>query len=111
MDPAMIALIVKAAIPIISPIVVAVVKHFFPGVPGVTLPVLATGVGAATDAVSGVATGTEISPVEGSVLGLAGVGVREVFDQVKQTPLVASRKSPTLMVLLGVLLAAAWLAA
>jgi hypothetical protein len=88
MDPMTIALIVKAAIPIISPLVVAVVKHFFPGLTGVTLPVLSTGVGAATDVMAGAATGTDGSAVVGGILGLAGVGVREFYDQAKRTPLV-----------------------
>jgi hypothetical protein len=92
MDPVTIALLVKAAIPIISPLVVAVVKHFFPGIWAVSLPVLSAGVGVATDAMTGVATGTEVSPIEGGALGLAGVGVREVVDQVKRTPLVRTCK-------------------
>jgi hypothetical protein len=92
MDPVTIALIVKAAIPILSPLVVALVKHFFPGTPGVVQPVLSTGVGAATDVLAGAVTDTDGSALVGGILGLAGVGVREVYDQVKRTPLLAEKK-------------------
>jgi hypothetical protein len=110
MDPVTIALIVKAAIPILSPLVVALVKQFFPGTPGVVQPVLSTGVGAATDVLAGAMTDTDGSALVGGVLGLAGVGVREVYDQVKRTPLVA--KKPILpAVLAAVMLAGSMLSA
>jgi hypothetical protein len=110
MDPITIGLIVKAAIPILSPIVVALVKHFFPGTPAVTLPVLSTSVGAATDVLAGAATDTDGSALVGGILGLAGVGVREMYDQAKQTPLVRTltRTKSKLgsLVLTGLLLSA-----
>lgn len=77
-------------IPLVVPLVVAVVKFVLPKLPVWTLPILAPALGALVDYLTTLATGTAASPVLAAVFGSAGVGLREIIDQVKQ----ASRRPP-----------------
>ena len=84
MDPATINLLIQLGIPIVSTLLVAGTKTLIPKLPKVVQPVLAgffgfiiTALGSFTSApVPGLATG--------ALLGLSGVGVREVVDQAKK---------------------------
>jgi hypothetical protein len=74
----------EALIPVAVPVVIAGVKLALPKIPSVVLPVLAPVLGAALEIVlhySGLVDG---NGVLGAVLGAAGVGLREVVDQVKK---------------------------
>lgn len=71
-------------IPVVVPLLIAAIKKLIPKIPGWMLPVLAPILGAAVDIASFYATGVSLGPVWGAALGSAGVGLREVIDQLKQ---------------------------
>src|SRR5881398_3050631 len=66
-------------IPVLVPFLIAGIKALIPKLPTWILPILAPILGALSAAVSGVA-----DPGTGAVLGLAGIGVREVADQTRK---------------------------
>jgi hypothetical protein len=80
--------------PVVVPLLVAGVKQLSDRVPKLALPVLAIILGAVADTVNYYATGGGVGIGWGAILGAAGVGLREVVDQVKQT---APPKSPVEM--------------
>ena len=67
-------------IPVAVPVVIALVKYFLPSLPKVWLPILAPILGAAIDICATFSVGT--STLLGAALGSAGVGLREIKDQV-----------------------------
>ena len=72
-------------IPVLVPFLIAGIKALIPKLPTWILPILAPILGALSAAVSGVA-----DPGTGAVLGLAGIGVREVADQTRK----AAKQAP-----------------
>lgn len=71
-------------IPIVVPVFLAYLKKFLPNVPSWALPILAPALGALADWImqmAGVQTG---GMVKGALLGSAGVGLRELQNQVSQ---------------------------
>lgn len=72
-----------ALIPVIVPLIIALGKWALPKVPVWILPILAPALGALVDFLAAWATGATASPALGAILGSAGVGVRELLDQVK----------------------------
>lgn len=77
--------IITALIPVLVPMLVSQLKKI--DFPKWLLPVMGMVLGAATEVTTQIAGGTAImstTPVDGGLLGLAGVGVREVFDQIKK---------------------------
>ena len=77
-------------IAVATPAVVAGVRRLLPRLPKWTLPILAAVAGVAGQLVAAIATGAEISPISGALLGLAGVGLREVVDQALKAGVQAS---------------------
>jgi hypothetical protein len=73
--------LLKALIPVLTPLLIVGVRAFLPKVPSKYYPLLAALVGVALDLVAHFAVGTTLSPLAGFALGLAGVGLREVKDQ------------------------------
>lgn len=73
-------------IPVITPVLIALVKVFAPKIPKVALPILAPVLGAALDIILHYAGAGSGGPLLGALLGAAGVCVREVLDQVKKLP-------------------------
>ena len=71
-------------IPVLVPILIAGAKMGLGFLPGWILPILAPILGGALDAGIAWATGHAANPVAGAILGSAGVGLRELVDQVKQ---------------------------
>ena len=71
-------------IPLIVPILVALGKRLLPFVPKWALPTLATGLGTLIDYLGSLVTGGTASPLLATIAGAAGVGLREIVDQVKQ---------------------------
>lgn len=71
-------------IPVLVPVIIAGVKWALPKVPPFALPILAPLLGAGLDIVLHYAGVTSSNGVLGAVLGAAGVGLREVVDQVKK---------------------------
>lgn len=72
-----------ALIPVLVPLIIAIGKWALPKVPAWILPILAPALGALVDFLTTWATGATSSPALGAILGSAGVGVRELLDQVK----------------------------
>jgi hypothetical protein len=76
-----------ALVPIAVPALLALLKVFAPKIPSVALPILAPLLGAGADIVLHYAGVSTLGPLWGAVLGSAGVGLRELQDQLKQTVL------------------------
>lgn len=70
-------------IPLVVPLLVAVFKFFLPKLPSWTLPILATALGALLNWISTAVGGPGVGPLTATLLGAAGVGVREIIDQLK----------------------------
>jgi hypothetical protein len=75
--------LILTLIPVLVPLIVALAKWGVPKLPTWILPILAPALGAALDYLSTLATGSAANPAVGALLGSAGVGLREVVDQVK----------------------------
>jgi len=71
--------------PVIVPIIVWGAKKILSNIPSMLLPILATALGVAVTQVGVLITGGHYGLIAGALLGLGGVGLREVLDQVKQT--------------------------
>ncbi len=78
-----------ALIPLAVPVVIALLKAFLPKIPGMALPIIAPMLGAVADIALHYAGVTTLGPLWGMVLGSAGVGLRELQDQLKQVILPA----------------------
>lgn len=76
--------LLKALIPVLTPLLVMGVRAFLPKVPSKFYPLIAALVGVALDLVAHYSLGTTLSPLAGFALGLAGVGLREVKDQLSK---------------------------
>ena len=83
MDAALIGGIVPALLPVITPLLIAGIKLVITKLPTWSLPVIAPLLAGVLDAVNAYFTGVSIGPLQAGLLGLAGVGVREVVDQAK----------------------------
>lgn len=68
---------------ILVPIILLGVKKLLPNIPGWVIPILAPMLGMLTDLVNTLATGHQSNVLLAALLGLAGVGLREVKDQIK----------------------------
>ena len=73
-----------ALIPVFTPLIIQAVKMFVPKIPTLWLPVMAPFLGALLDVISHYSTGSTVSIGTAAALGLAGVGVREVVDQIQK---------------------------
>ena len=71
-------------IPVLVPMILGLAKAEVPKLPSWILPILAPALGALIDWLTSLATGTTPNPIASAVLGAAGVGLREVYDQVRQ---------------------------
>ncbi len=77
--------IVTVLIPVVIPMIVSQLKRL--NMPKWLIPVMSMVLGAATEVTAQLAGGAPMTasmPVDGGVLGLAGVGIREVFDQIRK---------------------------
>lgn len=70
-------------IPLLVPIIVAGIKVGIKFLPTWSLPVIAAALGELLNFLSGLAGGPTTSVLGGVLLGNAGVGIREVIDQIK----------------------------
>lgn len=71
--------LVIAIVPVLTPIVISLLKRFVEQIPTQFLPILAPVIGMI---ITGIAEGFGIdSATTGAVLGSAGVGVREIVNQ------------------------------
>jgi hypothetical protein len=92
MDAKTIHLLILLATPIISSLVVTGVKQLAPKIPPWLLPAVSALAGALTDVLNSYATSAPADPSHGFVLGLAGVGLRELIDQTKRAAGVPSSR-------------------
>lgn len=69
--------------PVITPLIIAGIKKITPKIPSWTLPIIAPVLGMMIDYINAFATGHSTNTLVAAALGLAGVGVREVVDQLK----------------------------
>lgn len=72
--------------PVIVPLVLAGFKQLAPRVPGWAIPLLAPVLGVVIDYVNHFATGHQTNFLVAVALGLTGVGLRELKDQIKPAP-------------------------
>jgi hypothetical protein len=71
--------LVVAIVPVLTPIVISLLKRFVEQIPAQYLPILAPVIGML---ITGIAEGFGIdSATTGAILGSAGVGVREIVNQ------------------------------
>lgn len=70
--------------PVVVPILVWGAKKLLADIPSVLLPILATVLGVGVTQLGVYMAGGHYGIVEGALLGLGGVGLREVLDQVKK---------------------------
>ena len=73
------------AISIATPLVIAGIKKIVPTVPKVALPCLAPFVGLLAGLGMNALINTHLSWIDGASLGMIGVFVREIVDQVKKS--------------------------
>lgn len=74
--------IIALLTPVVGPLLTAGVKKVLPKIPTWLIPVLATALGAGFNLLTNYATSHQISNVwAAAALGLAGIGVREIKDQ------------------------------
>lgn len=78
--------IITFATPILVPIILAGVKALLPKLPSWTIPLLAPLLGMLVDVANSLATSHATNLWAAAALGLAGVGLREIKDQVAPAP-------------------------
>jgi hypothetical protein len=76
-------ILIECAIPVVVPVTLAVLKQCLPQVPKRWLPVLAPALGALAETIATQQVGT--GTVLGAALGSAGVGLRELVDQMRKS--------------------------
>lgn len=80
----------QAVIVAVTPLVIAAMKWIAPKVPSRIIPVLAPAIGAAVSILghyTGIWTGDATA---GALLGMAGVGLREMYDQLMKPNITAT---------------------
>lgn len=75
--------IVTFATPVIVPLVIAGIKALKPKIPTWLLPLIAGPLGALLEYINHLVMGGNMNIAVAVLLGLAGVGVREVVDQLR----------------------------
>lgn len=81
-DPQSATGLLLVIIPVVVPILVWLGKKIVPVLPGWFLPILAPGLGALVDWIASQTTAHHANPALALALGSAGVGIREIIDQV-----------------------------
>lgn len=66
------------------PILLYIVKLLIPKIPKWLIPILAPVLGGLVDAAIAYGSGGTANPIVGAFLGSAGVGLREIIDQLKK---------------------------
>jgi hypothetical protein len=85
--------LLQSVIPVVVPLAIAVLKHFAPRLPKPWLPVLAPLLGAILDFLGTLQVGA--GTVVGAALGSAGVGLREILDQLRRAGQERNEGPPT----------------
>lgn len=74
----------QPAIALAVPLIVAALKRFVERIPVWLLPILAGALGPGVDQLLALIASTPAQGTKAVLLGLAGVGVREVYDQARK---------------------------
>lgn len=74
----------QALIPVAVPLLIAILKWAVAFIPAWILPILAPILGGLLDAGIAYLSGGTASPIVAMILGSAGVGLRELVDQMKK---------------------------
>lgn len=74
---------VDALTPFIGPLLTAFVKSVAPKIPSGYIPAIAVALGVATNALGTVVINGDVSWWKAVLLGLAGIGIRELKDRIK----------------------------
>jgi len=72
-----------ALVPLAVPMIVALAKSVIKFLPSWSLPIIGAGLGELLNFLSGLAGGPSTTALNGVLLGAAGVGTREIYDQLK----------------------------
>lgn len=75
--------ILTLAVPVLSPLLTAGVKKLVPIMPPWIIPMICTGLGTLSVYIAHWSTNNSTNPAWAIGLGLAGIGVREILDQLK----------------------------
>lgn len=76
--------IIAVFVPIISPLITAGLKWFLPRIPSWTIPIICTALGTLSGYIGQLSLGGDLSVFAMAGLGIAGIGVRELLDQLKK---------------------------
>ena len=71
-------------IPVLTPLVISLLTKVISSLPPASLPILAPIIGVLLESIAQAFGVSTIGATGGALLGLSGVGVREVVDQVKK---------------------------
>lgn len=75
--------IIALAVPVLSPLITAAMKWLIPKLPSWSIPMICTGLGTLSAYIAQWSAGVDLSVGVAIGLGLAGIGVREILDQLK----------------------------
>lgn len=76
--------LLMALVPILTPILVTILKWIVPKVPAMWLPLLAPGFGVIIDWIGSTLSHGHASPLMAAIAGAAGTGLYEIQKQVRQ---------------------------
>jgi hypothetical protein len=80
-------------IPLAVPVIVAILKQWINNLPTWSIPIFAALLGELLNLLSLLAGGPSVGPLAGVALGASGVGVREIYDQLKTRAIEAKATS------------------
>ena len=83
MDVKQVSTIITLATPVLAPLIVTLLKKFTGDKFSALNPIICTALGFVIDMANLLITGNHVSAGVALVLGAAGVGVREIVDQLK----------------------------
>lgn len=69
--------------PFVAPILTAVVKKVMSKLPSVAIPPIAIALGVLVNAVGSVTLGSDVNIIKAVLLGMSGIGLRELVTQIK----------------------------
>lgn len=75
---------IQGSTAIVVPLVVSGLRLLIPNLPKWLLPIGAAILGVGADLLTQFAAGASLGMIPGALLGLAGVGIREIVDQLKK---------------------------
>lgn len=77
-----ISLLLQFLTPVITPLILALAKKVAPRIPSKAIPIAAPAIGAVIAGISAIGANNPSNLALGAALGMAGVGIREIKDQI-----------------------------